>query len=270
MRRSTKSVLLWLVTLAMMLASAYYQRTTGPSYPLRGSVIVGGETIAYRLPRTHGGPGDAIVVLTVEDVRITGKLAFRRYKSTDAWQEIPMERRASDLTAALPHQPPAGKIMYRVTLSAPGSEPVPLIDEPVVLRFKGAVPIAVLIPHVLLMFTAMLFSTRTGLEALTRGCSVPGLALWTTILLFLGGLILGPVVQKYAFGSFWTGWPFGHDLTDNKTFVAFVAWLIALVRIRRNPSSRASVVVASAVLLAIYLIPHSLLGSELDYSSAPE
>jgi hypothetical protein len=117
------------------------------------------------------------------------------------------------------------------------------------------------------MFTAMLLSTRTGLEALTRGPSVSALALWTTGFLFLGGLILGPIVQKYAFGSFWTGWPFGHDLTDNKTLVAFIAWLIALVRVRRNPSARISPIAAAFILLLIYLIPHSVLGSELDYSA---
>ncbi len=45
------------------------------------------------------------------------------------------------------------------------------------------------------------------------------------MLLVLGGFLLGPIVQKYAFGAFWTGWPFGEDLTDNKTAVAVLAWL---------------------------------------------
>ena len=35
----------------------------------------------------------------------------------------------------------------------------------------------------------------------------------------LGGMILGPIVQKYAFGAYWTGIPFGHDLTDAKNLV---------------------------------------------------
>jgi hypothetical protein len=41
-------------------------------------------------------------------------------------------------------------------------------------------------------------------------------------------MILGPVVQYYAFGEFWTGVPFGWDLTDNKTLVAVIFWALAV------------------------------------------
>jgi hypothetical protein len=266
-KRVTRSLLLWLITIILTLAAALYQRLTGPAYPVRSSAVVAGETIDYRLPRTHAGPGDAIISLDVADDLISGTLAFRRYKSNDTWQEVPMTRAGDQLTAALPHQPPAGKVTYRITLRHTESGAVPLTAEPVIIRFKGAVPLAFLIPHVILMFMAMLLSTRTGLEAVSRGPSLPILTIWTTGLLFLGGLILGPVVQKYAFGSFWTGWPLGHDLTDNKTAVAFIAWLVALVHVHRNPNARISPIVAALVLLVIYLIPHSVLGSELDYSA---
>ena len=40
------------------------------------------------------------------------------------------------------------------------------------------------------------------------------------LLLAVGGFILGPLVQNYAFGELWTGVPFGWDLTDNKTLIA--------------------------------------------------
>ena len=61
-----------------------------------------------------------------------------------------------------------------------------------------------------------------------------------------------------------------NDLTDNKTFVAFIGWVIALIRIRRNPRARVSAIVAAVILLAIFLIPHSLLGSELDHVSTAQ
>ena len=85
--------------------------------------------------------------------------------------------------------------------------------------------------------------------------------------MFFGGLIFGPVVQKFAFGAYWTGWPFGQDLTDNKTLIAFIFWVIALIRIWRNREKRGWILVAAIVLLVIFLIPHSMFGSELDYST---
>ena len=117
------------------------------------------------------------------------------------------------------------------------------------------------------MFLAMLFSTRTGIEALIKGDRTLSYSRVTLIFLLFGGMILSPIVQKYAFGEFWTGWPFGKDLTDNKTLVAFVAWIIAVIRLRKNSEKRGWALAAAIILLAVYLIPHSMFGSELDYST---
>jgi len=122
-----------------------------------------------------------------------------------------------------------------------------------------------MLPHILLMFTAMLFSTRAGLAAIFREKTF-SLTLWTFVTFVLGGLVFGPIVQKYAFGDYWTGWPWGTDLTDNKTAFAFIFWLIALIKVLKHPRHRSWVLVASIVLLLIYLIPHSLLGSEIDWT----
>jgi hypothetical protein len=60
------------------------------------------------------------------------------------------------LTALLPHQPPAGKLIYKISLSK-NDNTIPLNDgHPVIIRFKGDVPIFIIIPHVILIFMAML------------------------------------------------------------------------------------------------------------------
>ncbi len=112
----------------------------------------------------------------------------------------------------------------------------------------------------------MLFSTLAGLMSLWRNLSYKKYALWTLILLFAGGIILGPVVQYYAFGEFWTGIPFGWDLTDNKTLIALIFWIFA-VAMNRKKERPLLVALAALVLLIIYTIPHSLFGSELNYES---
>ena len=131
-------------------------------------------------------------------------------------------------------------------------------------------PIFVLLPHVLLIFIAMLFSNRTTIEAIRPGGNPYGTVSWTLGLLLIGGMILGPVMQKYAFGAFWTGFPFGHDLTDNKTLIAFVFWVWAWIRNTGGRRSRTWIIVAGIVLFAIYMIPHSMLGSEIDFTEIPE
>jgi len=81
----------------------------------------------------------------------------------------------------------------------------------------------------------------------------------------VGQFILGPLVQKYAFGIFWSGFPLGTDLTDNKTVIMFFFWIVALAAGRKGRPARLAVLAASVVTLVIYLIPHSLFGSELKY-----
>jgi hypothetical protein len=112
------------------------------------------------------------------------------------------------------------------------------------------------------MFLAMLFSNVAGIFALFK---IPSLKMLKITLgtIFIGGLIMGPLVQKYAFDELWAGVPFGWDLTDNKTLIAFAAWMIAYF-FNRKQESRYWVVAAMVVTMGIFSIPHSLFGSQLD------
>lgn len=92
------------------------------------------------------------------------------------------------------------------------------------------------------------------------------LTFWTLGLLVAGGAVFGPIVQWYAFDALWTGWPFGHDLTDNKIAVALAAWITAAIALYRSKNPKRWVLGAAIVMFVTYLIPHSLLGSELDYN----
>jgi hypothetical protein len=268
-RISHRKNLLWLLAFLITIFSAVYQRVTGPTYPVSGKISLDGNSIDYQLLRTETTDKDAEIDIEIPDTTIAGFLKFRRYKSSDKWTVQPMRRVGSKLAAFLPKQPPAGKIMYFVYLSD-GHQTLSLSgEEPVVLRYKGPVPAFILIPHILFMFIAMMLSNRTGLEALDRKGNTRPYMYWTIGLLFVGGLILGPLVQKFAFGALWTGVPFGYDLTDNKTLIALLGWVIAWAANMKTHSSRGWIIFASLLTLLMYIIPHSVLGSELDYRDMP-
>jgi len=269
MNPKVRSFLLWLFAFIFTLAIAVYQRMTGPTYPVGGKKEINGREVRFRLIRSYDGADDAPVYINVPDTTVKGEFSFRRFKSYDAWTTVPMERKGDSLAGKIPHQPPAGKVMYEVTLESHGSR-VLLTKDPVVMRYKGSVPMGILLSHILLIFLAMLFSTRTGLEVIFRGKYTLPYTWITLVTLFIGGLILGPVVQKYSFGVYWSGWPVGHDLTDNKAGVAFIFWVVALVMLYRNRANRFWPVLASFILLLVFLIPHSMLGSEIDYTKNPK
>ncbi len=257
---------LWIVAVSITLVAAAWQRRTGPTYPVKGTVSLGGHEVRIQLERSNAGESDQPVRIRVDDEAVSGEVAWRRFPTSDPWAVMPLRREGEWLAASLPHQPPAGKLEYQIRL-ARGDERRTFPALPAVTRFKGGVPVAILAPHVLMMFVGMLLSTRTGLEALSAGGEPRRLGYATLGVIVVGGLILGPIVQKYAFGAFWTGAPFGYDLTDNKTLIAAVAWAWAAWR-TRGGRGRWDVVAAALVTLVVFAIPHSVWGSQLTWGQA--
>jgi hypothetical protein len=260
-----KKAAFWFLAVAITLGSAVYQRLTGPTHPLRGKAAVAGTEVRFKLPRSAETVRSAEVRLPAP-APLQGYLDYKRFKTEDAWTRETLARDGGDLVGFLPQQPAAGKVVYKVYLTS-GNVATPVTgDEPVILRFKDPVPAWIIIPHVLIMFAGMLLSTAAGLAALDKKRNPRRFAIWAAALLFAGGFILGPLVQKFAFGVAWAGFPVGTDLTDNKTLLAFLFWVAAVFAGRRGKPARPFVLAASLVTLLVYLIPHSVLGSEFDYS----
>jgi hypothetical protein len=257
--------LLWITAIILTVFTAYFQRVTGPTYPLTGKVTLNGRSIPFRLDRSHAGPSDAQVTVKTRDAGIQGVLSWKRHNTDDPWTRVPMRFEDGSLVAELPHQPMAGKLVYKIELQEAGHRVSIPEGDPLVIRFRGETPLAVLVPHVLAMFGAMLLSTRTGLECFRKEPNLRRLTFWTLGFLFVGGFIFGPLMQYYAFNTWWTGWPFGTDLTDSKTAIAFIAWVIAAIALFKSKNPKRWALSAAVLLLIVYLIPHSVLGSELDY-----
>lgn len=261
-----RKILFWILAIIITIASAYYQRITGPTYAKKGSIMLSDQEIKYQLDRSFAGEGDCPIKINVP-ADIKGTLVWKRHNTKDADQIIEMKNDNGTLTANLPHQLPAGKLDYQIRLIKDNVEKyVPSKESYVVIRFRGDVPWYVLIPHIIVIFLAMLFSTRAGIEFFSREPDYKKFIWWTIGTLLVGGFILGPLVQKFAFGEYWTGVPFGWDLTDNKTLIAFIGWIIAFIGQRKSRKPGYWIIGASILTLIVFLIPHSVLGSELDYS----
>ena len=197
-RRSRRGTLLWIIAFFCVLAAASYQRRTGPSYPLGGSLeLPDGSQVQYELIRTQNSDRDAVVTFPASPAISQASLHYRRHGIREEFTVLPMEHSGSDWTAALPKQPAAGKLDYFLVATVAGSERRAPADpgEFVVIRFKNPVPAFVLVPHILMMFISMLVGLRCGLAAIFepgRGRSMT----WVTLFcLSVGGLFLGPVVQ---------------------------------------------------------------------------
>lgn len=248
------------------LASAVFQRTTGPTHPKRFTIEIDGEDYSFRLRRSHTITRDFFVRLNDVPQGLSGKVVYRPFPTDREWETAEFISDGNDLKAQLPVQPPAGKLEYYLILEHNSDEITVGKDDKVIIRFKGDVPATFLIPHILLMFAAMLFSNAMGIMAILKDRRYKKYLKISFFMLIAGGLIFGPIIQKYAFGDFWTGWPLGKDLTDNKTLISVLFFVVAFVgNIKKDRPYLA--IIAAIVLIIIYLIPHSMMGSELDYAT---
>jgi hypothetical protein len=258
-----KNWVCWLLAIIITLTLSVYQRKTGPTNPMRVTVELKGESYPLKLPRT-GLREDKTVRLDGVPSTADAQLHYRRYPTSDEYTTVDFSWKDDVWQAALPVQPVAGKLQYYITVDGKDF----CADNPPVIRFRNDVPAGILIPHILFMFAAMLFAVYTLLRVIARKKYSTWLIV-TTATLFVGGFILGPLVQHAAFGPWWTGFPFGTDLTDNKTLISFLFFLAAVATLKWK-YNKWLVCLAVLLMVIIFSIPHSRNGSEYDYSAQGE
>ena len=256
-----KKSVYWFLAIVITLVLSIYQRMTGPTYPKKVAIELNRESYQVKLPRS-GVQQDEIVTLKGVPAHVDApQIHYRQYPTTNDYTTVFFVNKNNIWQVALPVQPVAGKLQYYITVAGKDY----LKDEPIVIRFRNDVHAYILIPHILLMFGAMLFAVYTLLLVMTHKPYSCWLKI-TVATLFIGGFILGPLVQHAAFGPWWAGFPYGTDLTDNKTLISFIFFVVALATLKWK-YNRWVVILAVLLMIAIFSIPHSAYGSEYDYTT---
>jgi len=259
-----KLTLYFILSLVIVLFTSYYQRVTGPTYEKKVDLELNDENYDLKLIRSQEIGQPCLINLNVADTTIRAIVNYKRYPTNDNYVAQAFESKDGELVAELPEQPAAGKLQYFITFFA-GKQKERLVQtEPVVIRFKGAVPSGILVTHIIFIFLGMWFSNLTAILAIAKHNKQKLYSILTLVALIIGGMIFGPIVQKYAFDAFWTGVPFGWDLTDNKTLIAVLAWIVAVAG-NLKKERRSLYIIAGIITFAVFIIPHSFMGSEFDY-----
>ena len=276
----TVSAMLWCLAIVLTLLTFLYQDTTGPTEPIKRDFQTAKGVVHTDFIRSENiGTDLTVMLLDPVPQGVTAEVKYRRYASNDQYKTLPMGKieatterhgsteNVSGIGVRLPslHER-AGKYEYYVYISDGSGPPVSVTgDAPIFARYKAAVPTAVLVVHILVIFASMMFALRTVMESLRKKGSYVWMIWATLISLVLGAFVMGPLVQWYAFNVWWSGIPYGFDWTDNKVLVELAFWVFALVMNTGKRRARWSVWIAGIVTLAVYFIPHSIFGSEYNY-----
>jgi hypothetical protein len=266
-----------IVTLAMLAAGRVM------SMARSRNIVVdrAGMSIRHRTVTQQVGPGRPLIrvaVNPVEDVEVD-VLAVGAH--TGSIRVIPLRRISEDVfEGTLPDLGIGSRMRYAITVKAADGREVRLpegADSFYLIKFKGRASAIVLVAHVAFMFASffcMVLALFAAIRILRLGEGKRSAVRWSRWVLglsLIGGLPLGWLLNYQTFGVLWEGYPFGRDITDNKTQLMFVLWLAILFLVRGSFLGRGeerdklgargfawAVIASFIVSLGLFVLPHSM------------
>ncbi len=266
-----------LVTLALLAAA----RRLSTNRPREKRVDDSGTSILHRTVFEQVGPGEPAVQLLIAPSGDAEPILLTASSPRGDIGETPMAPIGNGLwEGRLPSREKGERLYYALRVDIPGRDSVRLpreSDSFFLVKYKGDVSGLFLVLHVVFMFGAFFFMVQSfwgALRILSGSDGKPGtvrLVQWVILTTFVGGWPIGFILNHQRFGTLWEGFPFGYDITDNKTQIIFLFWIVTVLLVRgsflgRGESCDAlgargfawAVVVSFIVSLTLYMIPHSL------------
>ncbi len=277
----TRKILIGVMITLVLLSIARYLSKNNPEdlAVTREGITVTHTTV---FEQVGGGQPEVIIGVTPVEEAAAAQVLYRIHgESGGEVQRVPMEpEEDGQWIGLLPDLEKGKKAEYAFEVRSGSGSTARLPEKDgdfLRLRYKGEVSSLVLILHVIFMFGAFFFMVMAALCAndLRRGAGTKKLTVkmvrWLILFTFIGGWPLGFILNRQRFGPVWEGFPFGLDVTDNKTQIMFVFWLMVVLLGWGSFTGRSAeedrfgdreysvaVLIASVLSLAIFLIPHSL------------
>ena len=240
-----------------------------------------GLRLEHRTVTEQVGPGRPDLALSVEcEGAFEPVVRYRVGKERELRSAAMTDDGDGVWRAALPEFDKGTKIYYALELYRGNDRAARIPEEEgsfLFIKYKGKVSAVVLTLHILFMFASFYFMVQCLWSAIgilagrAWKAEAVGHARWVLISSFIGGWPLGFILNYQAFGVVWEGIPFGYDITDNKTQIMFVFWLVSLLLVRGSFLGRgeepdilgargfaAAAIISFVVSLALFIVPHSL------------
>jgi len=270
-----------LISVLITLAVLGVARRVSTRRPIEIEAEKNGVRVNHRTITEQVGPGEPLLSVRVEpqgDVEAIVEFGRRGGGGYEAIRMAPVG--GGVFEARLPDLGKGARGEYAVIVRNGGGASIRLPEDRekhFTIKYKGTASETILVSHIVFMFASFfcmvlgLFGAIRILKGLEGKRSTVSAGRWVLLLCFIGGWPLGFALNYQTFGTLWEGYPFGYDVTDNKTQVMFVFWLVSLLLVRGSFFGRgegkdllgarafAWAIVASFVAsLLLFILPHSI------------
>lgn len=136
------------------------------------------------------------------------------------------------------------------------------------IRYEGKATFILLLAHIMLMIMAFfllihaLYYAMNYLLTGERETAIFRSVNIATITFFITGFPIGCVIEKQVLGNYWEGIPFGWDITDSKTLIILVIWVILIwLQSKKKISVRNYakwVIINTIITIGLFMLPHSI------------
>jgi len=136
------------------------------------------------------------------------------------------------------------------------------------IRYEGKATFILLLSHILLMIMSLfllihaLYYAMNYLFTGERETAIFRTVNIGTIAFFITGFPIGCVIEKQVLGNYWEGVPFGWDITDSKTLIILVIWVVLIwLQSKKKISVRTYakwVIINTIITIVLFMLPHSL------------
>jgi hypothetical protein len=271
----------YLIALLLTVVLLGFARRMSTRHEQTFSIQADNVTLTHHTITENFGDGPIISLQALPSDRVRAVVLYSEHPGGPDYKTLEMNLSSGVFGAKLDPLPKGQKYWYHINVYQdnvniavlPPAKAGENSDQ--FIKFKGHIAPYIIIPHILFMFGTIFFgllAVFTSID-LARGKGETKRSvlfmLLAFICAFIGGIPLGIVVSQQAFGgSGWGGWPLGTDITDSKTEVLLLFWLITLFLSWRGLAGRKMavtnrtysflVILSFLITFITFLIPHSI------------
>jgi hypothetical protein len=262
-----QNLILWLGTIIIVFLAGYMNSTTGPYYPVSGTIGLDGQPVTFKFDKIYRGNDGYVVNISTDVKNINASLIWRivsennninivhavRVKNSANWQKTQMNYSGNILTGKLPAGKPGEKISCRVELNYNGKQYYLPVDKPVTIELWGKVNSGILQIYYFLLFGGLILAVRTGLEVFKDKPKIGIYTVFTVIFFFLYSFCLVPLVKTYELNAINHSVPSVSQLLSLQSVSLLILWIVGMAAIFNFKKNRFIPLIISVLTLIIFI-----------------